>query len=280
MSIVLRAEELIHRAVGSNCHIETDIKNASPSHSHDFFEIFIILDGECIHLVNDCEQPLKKGDMVFIRPDDTHSYQYAAGYSGPPCSFMNINFVRKTTDNAFLYLDNRDFVHNLLSSPLPPIVSLDEVHTEMLVKKASYLNIYEPINPEKARIAVRGVLIEMLSYFFLDYSQDAVSSAPPWFDALLVDIQRDNNFIYGLPQLTTLSGKSPGHLNRVFKKHLGITPTEYINRLKLNYAKLLLISTDMPIIEAAFEAGFDNLSHFYHLFKDMYGISPGKVKNK
>ncbi|MDO5396349.1 MAG: AraC family transcriptional regulator [bacterium] len=274
----LYASELIHSAVGSNCHIERDIKNASPPHSHDYYEVFIILAGSCIHRVNDAVQQLKAGDMVFIRPDDTHSYEYAPGYTGTPCSFLNVNFIKESADSAFAYLDNREFVHALTKAPMPPVISLDAAQTEAMVKKSSQINVYEPINPAKARIAARSILIDMLTCFYLSYTQDCSEHTPKWFEELLLDVQRNNHFIYGLGGLTELSGKSPGHLNRMFKKYMGITPTEYINSLKLNYAKILLITTDMPIINASFEAGFDNLSHFYHLFKSMYGISPGQIR--
>ncbi len=277
---ILYADELIHKAVGSNCHIEKDIKNASPAHSHDFYEVFIILEGECIHQVNNDGQMLKSGDMVFIRPDDIHSYKYRTNYNGLPCSFLNVNFMKEIADSAFSYLDNRKFTHGLITAPLPPVVHLDSAQTELIVKKSGYINVYEPINPAKARIAARCILIDMLMYFYLDYSQDTSTHAPKWFDQLLLDIQHNNNFIYGLGCLTELSGKSAGHLNRIFKKYMNMTPTEYLNQLKLNYAKLLLITTDMQIIDAAFESGFDNLSHFYHLFKNAYGITPGQVRKK
>lgn len=276
---LLLADHIINKYVDSNCHIENDIKNASPHHGHDFYEIFIILNGSCIHKVNDREQALGRGDMVFIRPEDVHSYQYANDDNNCPCSFLNINFTEKTAKEAFSYLDNREFIQGLRRSLLPPIVKLNDSEVELLVKKSGYINIYNPVNVKKSRIAARGILVDMLTYFYLSYIGDNQDKIPDWFQHLLLEIQKDNNFIYGVSHLMALSDKSGGHLNRMFKKYLNTTPTDYVNRLKLNYAKLMLITTDLPVIDISFEAGFDNLSHFYHLFKNEYGMSPGKMRS-
>jgi AraC family cel operon transcriptional repressor len=58
------------------------------------------------------------------------------------------------------------------------------------------------------------------------------------------------------------------------KKYLQQTATDFINHLRLDYAANLLYHTDFPIIKVAFESGFNNLSHFNHLFKKKDRITP------
>ncbi|WP_414705244.1 helix-turn-helix domain-containing protein [Pseudobacteroides sp.] len=72
-----------------------------------------------------------------------------------------------------------------------------------------------------------------------------------------------------------LSQKKP----RVFKQFLNMTPTEYINNLRLKYAKHLLLTTKISVIDISLEAGFDNLSHFYHLFKEQMKTPPTQLRH-
>lgn len=93
-------------------------------------------------------------------------------------------------------------------------------------------------------------------------------------------MEKKENFTEGLARMQELAGKSHEHICREFKKRLNITPTEFINSLRLNYAKNLLMNSDESIIDIAMEAGFGNLSHFYHLFRKQYNISPSDFRKK
>ena len=73
---------------------------------------------------------------------------------------------------------------------------------------------------------------------------------------------------------------TPEHLSRVFRKYLNETPTDYINELRLNYAANLLSNSDENIPFISMEAGFENLSHFYHLFKKKFNTSPAEFRKK
>jgi AraC family cel operon transcriptional repressor len=48
-------------------------------HGHDFYEIFITVNKKIVHMVNGEKQHLAVGSMVFVRPDDIHSYEYEPG---------------------------------------------------------------------------------------------------------------------------------------------------------------------------------------------------------
>ena len=75
-----------------------------------------------------------------------------------------------------------------------------------------------------------------------------------------------------------LANKSHEHLSRSFKKYLKKTPTSFICELRLNYAANLLSTTDNPIIQIAYETGFDNLGYFFNKFKEYYNTTPSKFR--
>lgn len=108
-----------------------------------------------------------------------------------------------------------------------------------------------------------------------------VQIAPRWLYQILLDMSHPENFIAGLPRMLEMSHVSQEHLTRIFKKYLGVTPTNYINDLRLKYASDLITKKNIDITDACFASGFNNISHFYHTFKKKYGCSPKQfIKQK
>ena len=93
-------------------------------------------------------------------------------------------------------------------------------------------------------------------------------------------MSKAENIRDGLIAIERLSGRTPEHISRVFKKLLGKTPTYYANELKTTFAANLLLHSDETVINISFEAGFENLSHFYHVFKRYLKISPGRYRKE
>src|SRR4030067_1668456 len=70
-------------------------------------------------------------------------------------------------------------------------------------------------------------------------------------------------------------GVSREHLGRRFKEELGCGVTEYINRLRIEKAKqLLLENKDTPISEIYCDSGFENENYFLKIFKRYTGMTP------
>lgn len=272
---MLRAATLIDPNAQSNYHIVESIHRAFPPHGHDFYEIFVILAGRCAHFVNGETQTLEERDIVFIRPGDTHGY----GFSGDSdCKFMNVNFYPDAVEQALAFAGGPGFASRMTGAKLPPVLRLAPPDADALTRKGGQIGLYGTIDKAKARSAARSWLVDALSLFYLSGLDEDRNTMPDWFDHLLLELQKKENFARGPGRLAELSGRSPGHLNRVFRQYLRTTPTGYLNRLRLAHARNLLLTTNLGIMEAAYESGFDNLSHFYHLFKEQYGVSPGKTR--
>lgn len=276
-SFLLKAQSLIDSHVQAGFHIENSIVHTTPLHFHDFHEIFIITAGKCIHRVNDKDQILSCGAMVFIRPGDSHYYAF---YNNEDCQFININFYSELLEHALDYIGDRIFAQNLLSQKLPPCLQLSPDDMKAVIGKGEQFHLYSTFDKPKSKILAKGFLIDALTHFYLAYKGAQDKSIPAWFDALLFQMQKKENFNGGIERLYAMSGKSKGHLNRIFKQCLDTTPTDYINRLKLNYARNLLLTTNLEIMDVAFEAGFANLSHFYHLFRSIFGTTPGAIRHE
>lgn len=71
---------------------------------------------------------------------------------------------------------------------------------------------------------------------------------------------------------------SPTYISRVFKKETGYSFMDYINLLRLEKAKRLLLVSDAKIYEVALEAGFQTTHYFIRLFKTKFGVTPGDFR--
>lgn len=84
----------------------------------------------------------------------------------------------------------------------------------------------------------------------------------------------------GLPTLSYLGqamAVSPSHLQRVFKKELGMTPRQYAKAHRLERFKLL-VRQGVGVSDAMFDAGFGSSSRLYEGSRDHLGMTPGKYK--
>ncbi|MFD2370597.1 helix-turn-helix domain-containing protein [Brevibacillus sp. GCM10020057] len=81
-----------------------------------------------------------------------------------------------------------------------------------------------------------------------------------------------------LDTLSRAAGISKYYLIRLFREHVGQTPSQYIADLRLRQAELLLRTTPYEVTDIAFEAGFGSLSTFERLFKKKYGMSASEFR--
>ena len=82
----------------------------------------------------------------------------------------------------------------------------------------------------------------------------------------------------GLSYITKQLGVSTNHLARLFKKQLGLTPTQYITELRVGKAAELLGQADASVVEIAYTTGFRSLSNFYKCFKEQTGHTPKEYR--
>jgi YesN/AraC family two-component response regulator len=73
---------------------------------------------------------------------------------------------------------------------------------------------------------------------------------------------------------------SVSYISRIFKDEMGSNMMQYINKVRVDNAKLLLLNNDIPLIEVAYLCGFEDQTYFNKVFKKVTGISPGKFRDK
>ncbi len=83
-----------------------------------------------------------------------------------------------------------------------------------------------------------------------------------------------------LPAIAEAAGVHLRHLERLFHRHLGVSPRGYYQRLRLAQARDLVQGTMMGLSRVAQEVGFDSLSHFSKCYMDAHGIRPSEDRQR
>lgn len=81
-------------------------------------------------------------------------------------------------------------------------------------------------------------------------------------------------------ELTQVVHLHPDYLSSVFHQKMGISLSEYVNQERLNQARNLLLTTDLPVSEVAIQSGFPNISYFSKLFREKEGLTPLQYRKR
>jgi AraC family transcriptional regulator len=83
----------------------------------------------------------------------------------------------------------------------------------------------------------------------------------------------------GLGDAAAAVGVGAFHFLRTFRRVTGVTPHQYLVAARLRRAAALLLGSDRPVTEIAYDAGFGDLSNFIRTFRRATGASPRAFRN-
>ena len=270
----LLSKDFINGEIGGSCGFFSSLIYTTAEHYHDFFEFFLITEGRVNHIANNRKQVLAKGALVLIRPDDLHYYKRI---SNDDCQFFNLAFQSELAYDLFRYLGPVYEAERLLQMDMPPHVQLASRELETAKEKIQKCFVHAA-DTRTQNILLKKSLMDFFTTYFPIPRVENPSNLPEWLQVVCTKMQSHENFSGGLDSLQDLACRSHEHLCHVFRKYLGTTPVNYINAIKLDYAANLLVFTDKVIMDIHMESGFNNLSHFYHLFRKKFGVSPKQYR--
>jgi AraC family cel operon transcriptional repressor len=242
-------------------------------HTHDFAEVFWIYTGRGQHSINGQVQELQAGQVVFMRPGDWHGIETL-----PPQSLGLVNVAFPVA--VLRHLRRRYFSQTehwfWSKAQLPAICRLESAR---LVKLQEWV---ENLSAAPCGVfAIERFLMNLLHLVTAGVEQELLpAEAPDWLGSACRLIREKNNLQQGAEAWVRLAGRSPEHVARVTRRWLGVTPTEYVNRVRLAWVERQLRQTSRPVVELALEAGFANLGHLYQLFKRRYGLPPRQYRQR
>lgn len=242
-------------------------------HCHEYYEIFLTVSGRANHYVNGSVIGVTPNMLIFIRRDDVHDYKdYDSAFE-----FVNLAFSENTLKMLFEYLGDGFPSEYLLKTELPPTVKLSESEAERLYMKLAELNTVNFSDKASLKMKSRVLLTEIFSKYFSSV-RTSTSDVPLWLENAYEKMKRPANFIVGKSRFFELAGVSREHATRCMKQYYGITPSEYVNELRLSYAANLFLSSNLNATEICYECGFQNVSWFYSEFAKKFGVTPAKYR--
>ena len=226
-------------------------------HLHTSAELLFIEKGEAALTTGTLEYKLTKGDFVFIMPSMLHCI--VPDSDDTVVYVINIK-CELISDIIKRYSGLRPASPVLKSINVPNhlLYALSAISTERDKNIAhSWIHLMVNLVTSKLRFA------EIHDGVTSDLSNRVLTYLSIYFREQI-----------SLDQLADAMGVSRFHLSHLFSNKLGIGFKEYLNNLRVECAKSILRSTDIPVSEIYEASGFENQRTFNRVFRDSTGQSP------
>lgn len=236
-------------------------------HSHNFFEIEFLIEGSGLQIINEKEYPWVPGTICFFSPTDFHEIIVKS-----PLRYYNISFdfefVSKETIAQMMDIGENTFYST----------DIEMEHFEKIASMLSDATKFPLIfNTEYMVSLLNSFLIRLKQ--MSNHVSDLNIQLPTIKQAVLFMHANFNNKI-SLADIAKSVHLSPAYFSELFREKNGITVSQYLLELRIDYAKKLLDSTNDSITDICFACGFTSLSNFMKNFKKITNTSPLKYRKR
>ncbi len=97
---------------------------------------------------------------------------------------------------------------------------------------------------------------------------------------ILMHVQSNLDGNLSLSRLAGLAGRSPAHFQRIFKRRVGETPRNYVERLRLEHGALRLWLLRTTVLDVALAVGYDSHETFTRAFRRRFGVLPKRIRKE
>lgn len=238
-------------------------------HDHEHLEIDFVRSGSNIVMVGNNLYPVKAGDLIINNSKIIHDEQYgkspisvyAIGIDDVRLQYLPPNHLVTEAESPIIHCqDCYDLVNNLSLTLFNSLKAStyemnSSAHYALLTLLALVREKSTVTTEPTSNSAQQQLCKNVMGYISAHYLEDIT----------LLDI-------------SDFANVSPYYMSRAFKKGTGFSPMQYVARLRLGKAQVLLIHTNMSIIDIAYESGYNNLSTFNSAFSKMMGMTPDKFR--
>lgn len=159
-----------------------------------------------------------------------------------------------------------------------------------LVKKALTLGvddyILKPFKPQNLKDIINNIIVNLKINNdkidkYIDSTYNTYKDVNKVNNPIKIAVNYiDENFRenINLNMIASICNLSPCYFSKLFKKKMGINYNTYINNKKIDYAKKILETTDIPILNLSIDLGFEDCGYFIRVFKKLEGVTPKKYR--
>ena len=223
-------------------------------HRHDGAELVLVTAGRCSNVVPGGSLAAETGQIFVIPPELPHR-QIDFG------EVTTIYIVFEPPDGGTFNLSFR-----VIDTTSDPFIPVWVGQIDSLCRRKSL----EECN-----------LLLALLLFRLRRMESALADSPPPPDplgAVLGYLAGHFAEPFSIAELAEKYSLSPSYFSALFRKHTNQSPAEYVRKLRLAYARRLLLGSRLSIAEVGTLCGFPNTNYFVRLFRQRHGCTPGDYR--
>lgn len=241
-------------------------------HSHrDYWEFTVVTNGTIVNCVNGNEKVYKAGMIFVATTSDCHFLKARNKQVRYITLLVKEKFILAVLDSLNL---TKEIFERAESERTLSNQKLAEI--EDLLQHIDYSNSQKYKQHDQLACSV---LLEMLSSFVSAESFYDLAISP-WQQKLNSLARNDALLACNVNNLCEELGYSRTQLNMLFKKTFDLTPHDYLMNYKFMYAKNLLLNTNLTVANIAYKIGYSNTMQFYVHFKNIFGVTPAKFRQK
>lgn len=245
--------------------------------SHTAFEILLILSGEQESIIDQNVYILKENDILLVPPGILHENRC---FSNQGMTYFVAHFDIDDPDLRYSMIKNGRLIysHNTSeNSSLRLILNewiflYDKKNTYSLSDRFLSLEILSRLMTTLAKISEenKGNKGSMQA---LSIARSIAETIQHNFNLFFLNENRDKNLLL-MKNIYREINISMSYGLEVFKEIYGISPKEYLDRLKFKESKRLIRNPNISIEFISEQVGYSNVSHFSRQFKKWAGVSP------
>jgi AraC-like DNA-binding protein len=247
------------------------------AHRHDFLEFSYVVNGSGSESINDISHPMVPGTFTFVQPYQVHELFTDPGstlvlYN---CEFSMDLLMEPGQDDGLARLIND-------MRPLPAYAQFEEQELEQMGLLIE--DMFREYNGdarwrrELLKIRLKEILVRFDRFRLkgitgqgdVCHSPKASPSVWPIIHYIHHNYQEELTLSY----LADLFAMSVSRISEVIKHATGQTFVHFLHDMRLRHACSLLVSTDMSVMEIAYEVGYGSYKTFSRTFHESKGITP------
>lgn len=251
------------------------IRPNSKIHSHSFFELHCVLNGELLYNGgNGIEKRASAGEFVLIAPKKGH---YLTSLT-PEAETFAVTFepICQDTDEGKALQARFNSISEVSSPLTPDTCSLIELIMQEFHHGRSFCT-------DNVKMLLNVLIIDLIrSIFEGDLEPNKPIPTHRLHSARIHELEKyidDNSSrLVTATELAEHLNISTRHLGNIMQSDLGTTAKSFIDERKAAQARKLLLETDLPLQKISEMLGFSEHNNFNRFFKRMEGMSPGTFR--
>jgi len=251
--------QLSHRYIQNNVNL----------HWHDFFELELLIKGEAYQTINGNTYHYLPGSCCLLSPSDYHSIKIVE-----PIEILNLSFNESMLSQEQLekvVIDKSLLFYQFQQPEQESIESL----FHLCIKEYAH----SPQDSVCLKMMIDCLLTKFMSSVEMHSAQSLPTASTSALQAAILFMHTHFHESPSLAQAAKIAHYNSSYFSTVFREEMGMSYTEYLARIKIGYAKKLLLSTDLSIEKICQQSGFSSPSTFLQTFKKLVGTAPTNFRN-